>query len=324
MTVPLFAGNQVQDFLINADVSEVTDAGSFDPAWVPNSIRIHNTSIPMLTPVFAQQTTIWIHWMGYNHETGGASQPYFLAYNNVGTPVVRLMPVTPSPLLTNLQYWTGSAWSTIGTYTALLDTLLQHDIYIHIAGAASIITWYINKVAVVTGTADYSSVGNIAQAGFEGHEIFTDARVSEVIVSTIDTINRRYNLRLPTANGANTGFTGAYTDVNEVISNNTTFIYAATAGLISTFPTAGKTLTTYAIDAVIVGNVSLADTTGPQNEQWALRIGGTNYLSGVDVPVSFGYTPYRSYLANNPATSAPWTAAAAGDATMEVGLMANT
>lgn len=260
--------------------------------------------------------------MGFNNASSSTLQAFWQAYDGTGTPVVRLLATVSSPVTTSLQYWTGTAWSTIASAGFTAGVLHQHDVYIKINGASSIITWWVDKVVQITSTADYSSVGNIAQNGFACHQLNGSANYSEVIIHTVNTINRRYNLRLPSANGANTGFTGAYTDVNEAITDNSTFIYAASAALISTFPTAGKDLTGYAVDCVTVNNLSLVDVTGPQHQQWALRIGGVNYFSGVDVAVANGFTSYRAYLGTNPATGLGWLNTEAGDATMEVGLKA--
>lgn len=315
MTVPLFAGNQLQDFAVTTGASEFTT--NCDTAWVPNSVGGGGPTIT--TPQWTPQTSIWLH-ANLNLVSGlGSSLIWFHAYNSSGVERVRI--TNPGVL----QYWNGTTWVTAGSGASLPSGQHTHDWNIVINGASSSITWYVDKISFLAVTGDFSGVGNIGAMGFGAPQsVNSGVYVSEVIAHTLNTINRRYNLRLPSANGANTGFTGSYTDVNEAVTDNSTFIYTPTVGAISTFPTAGKDLTGYAVDCVTVSNVSLVDVTGPQHEQWALRIGGANYFSGADVAVANGFTQYRSYIATNPATGVGWTAADAGAASLEVGLKATT
>lgn len=321
MTI-LFAGNQMQDFVTNALVSEVTTAGRFDSAWVPNACHVASGTAPMRTPIFTSQTLIWIHWEGWNTDASSTLQAFFQAYNSSTTAVVRLLATNGTPVNTSLQYWTGSAWTTIGTGSFSSSALHQHDVFININGASSVISWYVDQTLQVTGTGDYSSVGNIAQAGWQTHRLNGSTDISEVIIATTSTMTKRYNLRLPNAAGTNSGFTGAYTDVNEAITNNTTFISTTTNNVISTFQTAGKTLTGYNIDAVIVTHLSMRDdTTGPQNSQVAICIGGTNYFGPTEA-LDLSWGSHRYYMPLDPSTSAAWTTAVAGAAALEPGVKA--
>lgn len=320
----LFAGNQMQDFTTasGTGLSEITTSGHFDSSWVPNAVHTTN-GLAMFAALNTAADEIWCHaWVWNNSADFNEGNNTFQWLNSSGTPILRLLSTTNNGTYF-IQWWNGTAWVSLANPSIPgISGLHQWDFYIKINTVSGKFQFYLDQVLIQDLSFDAHTISSIKQWGIMPVRDTCD--VSECIIHTNSTINKRYNLRLPSANGANTGFTGSYTDVDEPITDNSNFIYTSVANNISTFPTAGRTLTGYTVDAVIVTHLSMRDdASGPQNIQRALYIGGTNYF-GPTTALALGWTSYREYLTTDPSTSAAWTAAAAGAGALEAGAKAIT
>lgn len=308
----------------NTNAVEVTTAGWFDSAWVPNAIALSNyNNAPLLTPVFSAQTNLWVHWEvrpgTIDVSAGGntLSGLWFRAYSSAGTERIRLHAGSGSSIIAS--YFNGTSWSVIGTSLGSLyasGTRYQFDVNIDIPNNK--IDFYINRTLVHSFSGSLGS--DIAQVGFNSFDNGNQAGVSQVIVTDESPLWFKYKLDLPNANSStNTAFTGDYTAVDEAILNDADFISSGTANQIETFKAAARNFTGYNVLAVTVNYRALRDTTGPQNIRAVLTIGGTNYETA-DRALSLGFTNFREYYTTNPATGIAWTPSAAADVNLEFGV----
>lgn len=314
-----FAGNQITDFIANVNASEITTAGYFDSSWVSNAINHNNRgNPPLLSPVFGSLTEFWGH---FEQRCGNqdANVPFYILYDDTGANKIRLM-TSGNSATVYIQTWNGTAWVTQATSAsaASINALHQVDCHVTIDGASSLVEIYINKVLAVAWTGTLS--GNIGQIGHINTDNGAAYGFSQSIVADEPTLWFKYRLTLPTANSAtNTAFTGDYTAVDEAILSDADFITSGTANQVETYTAAARAFTGYTVKAVILNYRALRDTTGPQNIQGALRIGGTNYFTA-NRSLTLAYSNFREYYPTNPATGIDWTPGGAGDATLEFGV----
>jgi hypothetical protein len=124
------------------------------------------------------------------------------------------------------------------------------------------------------------------------------------------------------ASSVNTGWTGNVSSVDEIVYNDSSFVYTATSGAISTYYASGFSLGTNNVTAVCVGCRSKINSgSGPQHLKVAIRTAGSNYL-GSAVALGVGYQAVCNVWTTDPATSSAWTAVNA--AALEVGMEATT
>lgn len=132
---------------------------------------------------------------------------------------------------------------------------------------------------------------------------------SQVICDTISHVGDNLKSWSINANsGTNTGWTGTYTNINEIPTNDSAFISSASANQVSTFLQSGLSLSGYTILGVGISARGKCDSTGPQNIQVALRTASTNYFSSSISGFNNGYSPCFNSWTQNPSTSANWLA----------------
>ena len=110
-----------------------------------------------------------------------------------------------------------------------------------------------------------------------------------------------------TGNGLTDNWTGPFTNINEIVYNDSTFIYSGTAAQISNYLQA--TVVSDPVAAVVVTARAKTSSGAPQNLQLDINVGATDYFSSSFLQTA-GYGASVNVWETNPATSAPWTAAA--------------
>ncbi|HUL53386.1 MAG TPA: hypothetical protein VLT83_08260 [Opitutaceae bacterium] len=116
----------------------------------------------------------------------------------------------------------------------------------------------------------------------------------------------------PSAAGATFAWTGAYTDLNEVTTNDATLCTSANPNetALVTVNSAGITGNP-AVLAVCVSARAQRGGSGPQNGQLVVRTGGNDY-PGASQPLPAALARIANVWESNPATAGPW---APGDLT---------
>lgn len=257
------------------------------------------------------QTDVWLH---FDMVVGGSvlgTCTRFTWANSSGTDYVRLRHAANADTV-SVEYWNGSAWTTAG---AQISLSLSHpnrqtiDIHVVCNSASGSIKLYVGgTLRIDSGTIDLSGCTNLKTFRFFGGTAgaASDATyVSQVAAADESTIGCRLITCYPSGVGATSGFTGAYTDVDEAVLSDADFILSGTANQVSTFAQTGPAITGYSVRAVAVSARAKKGTGGPQNLQLALRSAGTNYF-GSSQALDAGYAGYQEIWATDPATSAAW------------------
>lgn len=184
--------------------------------------------------------------------------------------------------------WTqiGSAWT-----PAMANGKGTYDLVIT-RGSPHTVSAYENNVLKATGTFTSASLPDLTSMTFTcpNNSVYTG--VSEAMASVgIVTVGGRVAKIKPSGAGANSGFSGAYTDIDDTTINDADFISAATAGLKSTF--AYSNLPTVPAGSA-AGDVFLYtraknDGAAPVNMHTVIRQSGADTASGNVAGLGLGF-----------------------------------
>jgi len=315
MTV-VFVGGEITSFNPN-ETGSGEQTQRYDGNWARCSLcTIGAPGAPTMTsPVFASVTNCWLH-LDFATSPGSASilVDHMFLYDSAGVARVKIQANSTAAYL-RLMYNTGAGWVQVGGNYGINHLNRQTlDLQVLCNTASGRIRLYNSGTLVLdSGTINLSAIPNIAQLQFCGSPSLspnTDTSVfaSQVIVADEATIGWKLATFVPTGNGANTAWTGAFGDVDEVAYNDGDFISTAVANDIETYTLTGPSLGASPVKAVAVTARVRNNVTGPQNLQLALRSGGTNYFSGTK-SLTTGFTPEQHIWETDPATGVAWLAA---------------
>lgn len=314
-----FMGGEMSAFLPSDSTPiEKTSGGvyvfPYDAAFSRCGMQVVGVSY-VDTPQFAALTEVWTH-ISLNHrsDSPAATLSYYpvVWLNASDVESVRLKHVTGGGETISFEYWTGAAWAAAGSAVTLpLTSAMQTlDIRILCNTASGNVSLYVAGTERINASVDLSGTVSIRKmrvtggtaGGFSG-----ETRFSQVIIANASTIGYRLGTCYPSAAGATSSWTGAYTDIDETLYDDADFINSASANQISTFAqTSIAALTGYTVRAVAVTARAKRGSSGPANIRMALRASGTDYFSASDIALGLGYTPVQTIWETNPATSAAW------------------
>lgn len=271
------------------------------------------------SPTFSA-TDLWVHFNHYvnvQNVSTTTSTKSMVRFMSGGTQRIRVNPVDANTV--QIESWNGAAWTLLasGTATSIFATSQRHITDIHATiGAAATISVYIDGTLIATAENVDTTFGgtvtafdtviwgcpNIAGSG-------TGLIYSEMIGANWNTIGSKLVTRIPDANGNYAEWTnGDFTVVDDIPGNGG--VDYATSGTadqrvdwsMSSFPE----LTGNLIVASTQINVMInRDTTGPQNANFFVRTGGTDYHSA-DQPLNITQSGLRQKYETDPSTSAAW------------------
>ncbi len=212
-----------------------------------------------------------------------------------------------------MQYWSGSAWTNIGSAVSVTTNGIRqrYDIYITGGGTGSgTAELYISGTLRANGTADFTAVTNLIKFRGYGLNTVAEARSCNLIVADEPTIGMKLMTIYASGAGSDSAWSsGTWASVDEVATSDVDFISSASANQVHTFAgTAISAFTGYTVRAVAVTARAKRDATGPQNLQLVVRVSGTNYFSSTKA-LTVGYGAIFNVWETSPATSVAWTVA---------------
>lgn len=226
----------------------------------------------------------------------------------------------------DLDKYSGAAWNNLTTSAGSIISSGAGaiDVYIKVDGTVGEFSVWKDGTQVATFSGDTSidnaSFGRIHWKGQTGTTNELD--VSQVIVSSESTIGWVLMTLYPDGNGANTSWTGSYTDIDEFSLNTADYIEAIATNLIetSTVSNINAAYSTYNVKAVAVAMRASNDSGSVINDlQAVVRVSGINYTSpNLSLPKD-GTDYSRQYIwETNPNTAAAWSQSAVN--ALEVGV----
>lgn len=308
--------------------SMVTTAGTYDTTYSDAALQVtptQNFDTPFRDMSF-NAVSIPAGNICYTHytaiTTGGGSSGGRFAYqtwkDSSGFPWVRLL----GPDISNnfqLQYNSGTGaspvWTNLGAATTSLVALNKWDISIYIdpAGTAHSVALYYNssQQSGVGGTFSQASFTNLANCTWGGgYGSGLTANYSQIIITqNISTIGAILATSRATGAGHYAQWTGAYTDVNEPVNNDSTVNQSSTVGNNQSYAMGDVTVPTgYFISEIwywLRGNEAGGS---PANIKPLLRTGTSDYVGGNMSNIGVGFNALGARYAQDPNTSAAWTA----------------
>jgi len=269
---------------------------------------------------FPAAASIWCQFYYYpGTVTAGTTGLTFwqLKDTEAGTPLFRLRQSAAVTGSIVLEYWNGSAWTSGGASSAVMaaTTRYKFDVKLIMDNSVGEYLFYINDALILSYSGDTVFTAATTVTTLElmspSNTGTNNFSFSGVIIASEDTRAMVFHQAQATAAGANTAWTGTYTDVTELGRDDGDLIESGSANQVETYvmDNVNAALSEYSVRAVVLGVRSRKGTTGPQNMQGAVRQSGTDFFTSNVSGLSPAYSSHNFVLTTNPATSAEWTIA---------------
>ena len=321
---------------IIAAITSIADLANIGGGWVSTSNIYENVAEGIETSSSFQHllpSKAADFWIGcYLRKSGNANNNGFLTLFDTAYSATQglfaLAQTGSNTGIYRVMYWNGSAWTAVSGETFTLDNgiLYRIDFHVKIANAGGVIELYLNGVLTMTGaindtriTDTVTGINKVEFGNFASS--LNRCQWSAMIFADEDTRAMFMAQRLPTGNGANTAWTGAFGDVDETGYSDADFLITTTAGAKETFTHAALPAawaTGFTVKAVALNYRFSAGQNSGLVTKDLHRIGGVDVV-GASLGNLSQYGPAQRLLAQNPATSAAWTMA---EAASEFGVIA--
>lgn len=334
----LFAGTEDIDFQSCTGTCTITTtAGRFRTTWSRQAVSIAgSTADPptnyTLTPTFANQTTIWLHYQGYINTVATQNNAQaFCIFASDGNPAVCLRGTgTNGQTRIDTRNTSGTfatlVTCTAGTFPAATLQQIDFKLTYAAAGAAEL---FVNGSSVCsfsgdTTTNSRTAVNQVRISGMPGTASGNNVGISEIIVGTTDTTGLNVLDMYTTNDGNSVAWGGSSVCAsiwNAGVFSDGSFASTPTNNLIhqctvnSTQPSG-----TYNVIGTVQSARVLVGATGPQHFQFNTRTGGSDFNSADKSPTG-AFSNFPNYIqTTNPNTTNPWAISDLTDANYNIGL----
>lgn len=321
----LYLGGRLDsvDIIAGAPV-EITTAAHINSTYTAAAIRLYNTTTIecKLRDSSNTPTDLTTGQTGYFHydiggestgQWGSSTTSHAALVDSSGNPWLALRPVSTTALGIYYNSGTGGSptWTQIGSSTVAWSSInnsrATFDIKITL-GSPHSVEWSLNGTLVQSGTFTQASLTAIRALRLTGGGFYN--AISQIMATEgRSTINGFVPTKRATGAGGNSGWTGAYTNVNEAVNSDGTVDSTTTAGVRQTYAIADVTVPAgYAIQSVWQWLRAKNDGAAPSNIKSVVRQSTTNYDYATNMPgigTSFGSLPAR--YDTDPASAAAWT-----------------
>lgn len=335
----LFVGGRKESItVLSGTVVEHTDATTFNPTYSDCSLRLNNiihrfkvdlysetSNALSKTTVSGDGTKIFVHFVhkfsASSNINGGAMM---LLVDSNGFPWFSIRGDGGGSLSFNIFWNSGTGaspvWTAIGTGLNITEALEIWDVEFTF-GTPHSVNVYRNGSIWRSGTFTQASFTNIAQVEFGASSTGggqPSHHYSQIIVTdNVSTIGSFVKTSRATAVGANTGFSGNHTAVNEVVGSDATIQSATTAGLRTTHVMGDVTVPLgLEIRTVFHWLRAKNDGTAPNNIRSVLRSSGIDYVTPNIPLINVGYSPVGARYNVDPLgtnwTESQWNSTEAG------------
>lgn len=272
----------------------------------------------------ANITAGYIHMYMYQEAVAGAVDDWIQIKQLDGDPAYRIGLNADGSW--DVDKWSGAAWVNLDTTSGsvISGAGAAIDIYINVHASTGEFRIWKDGSSMMAFTGDTSidnvNFGRIHWKGQTGGS--NELNLSQVIVASESTIGWVLSTLNPDGNGANTAWTGSYTDIDEFALDTNDYIEAIAVNQVetSTVSNINGAYSTYNVKAVAVAMRASNDSGSVISDlQAAVRTSSTNYFSpNLSLPKD-GSDYSRQYIwETNPNTSAAWSQAAVNS--LEVGV----
>lgn len=311
----LFVGGRRDSITVIAGtVTEDTDNTTFNNTYSDCSLRISGDSNRFKFDLYSETSNalskvtlsgagsrLFVHFVFRYGASLGTSNRMFQLVDSDGFPWFGIRGSVNAPGSSNFNiFWnsgTGASptWTELGTGITIPGGVNAWDVEFTF-GSPHSVNVYINGSIWRSGTFTQALFTNVASVEFGGISsgggqptLWFSQFIATDNVSTVGSFVRTSRA---TGIGANVGFTGNHTAVNEVVGTDTTVQSATTAGLRTTHVMSDVSVPPgLEIRAVFHWLRAKNDGNAPNNLRSVLRSGGIDYVTPNMPLINVGYSP---------------------------------
>lgn len=321
----VFAGGRLDSVrIVSGSPAEVTTSGRFDSAYADCAIACSNTvtfaadfktasaNVLSDTDVVTGET-LWAHAEVYFTASSSTARSVVEFQNAAGEPWLALRTTTTSGTY-GVYYNSGTGgsptWTLIGSTFAMANsTSYALDFKLEL-GSPHSLEFSLDGTLSQSGTFTQASLTALRRAVFGFVSTGTNNTLWSQILCTegISTIGNKVLTRRGTADGANTGWSGAYTDVNEAVGSDASVQSSTSAGQKETHAIADITLSAgQEIGCVWHWMRAKNDGSAPNNIKSVIRSGGTDFATGDLSGIGTSFAAVGARYDSDPDTASNWT-----------------
>lgn len=211
------------------------------------------------------------------------------------------------------RYWNGSTWSVLGTTAVSASILYKLDVRVTMDNSSGVFNFYIDDSLVQSFSGDtiYTASTTLDEVLIRnGSATDTDATTfSALIIADEETRDIVFQSLKPTGAGTNSGWTGAYTTVDESGIDDSDFITVSSAAQTSTFAMT-NTNAAFATNYEVVGlGVCARSSRGSSGVGYVKPAVYSNVTLGTGTSTPLDVTWGRAYhiFTQDPDTATTWT-----------------
>lgn len=309
-------------------------------AFLAHTSFVKGTLRDPVTKAATPQSDLWVHFaIGSNVYGPGTSAGNLVVLvtggteTTAGTPVMRLRRnkalTTGTAGDLTWQWWDGSAWQDVGTFTPATSTVYRCAVRVKLHASAGLIEFFVEGAQVgasVTGdtTGGASTIAAIELQGMAESPSATATGIlsySQVAAASAD-VNMRYARvaqdRPDAAPGGShpVAMTGDFSAIDEQPTSDADMISTTTTGAAESWRVQQRAAAATGMTVVLFGQSVRAriGATGPQNLQLTVYVGGTEYTSGDLAGVTTAFATHEFQWSADPAAPATPITPAAFDA----------
>lgn len=318
MTV-LFAGGRLDSVLVvGGTVTENSTATNFDSAYADAALSITTASSIFeatqrdssgVAVDLASGETGFYHFEARIASNYSNSNPAYLV-DSSGNPWLAMRGVGSGNYGLFYNSGTGASptWTQIGSSFAVSSAVTPIDIKLTL-GSPHSAEWYVGGSSVASGTFTQASLTSIRGLRFAGNGIGANLFSQILIANGRSTVGAKVKTLRASGAGGNTGWTGAFTNVNEAVNNDATLDSTTAAGNRQTYAMGNLTVpTNYAILSVFQFLRAKNDGAAPANIKSVVRQGTTNYDYATNMSgIGTGFAALAARYDTDPSTGVGWT-----------------
>ena len=311
----LWCGSEDIDFPNGGAVTTDSTAGYFRASYARGTIYNANAGVMLRSIPFpgGAVTSCWFSFYGRTFTSLSTSKGYVgLGLSNTAKGLFIGSGASSTKLA--LLKFDGTTWTVLASESGTsltVATLHRFDIQVIDFGANATINVYLGGALLVTYTGDVTVSG---MSNFDS--VFTYCPLnatliglSEVIVADDDTRTLSLVTLAPAAAGDANAWTGAYTAVDEIATNDADVVYTNTADQNCQFNLSNLPAGTFIIKGVKNAARVAKSASATANK---LKLGvKTNSTVNVDTgsAATTAWVTQERYMATNPVTAADWSMA---------------
>lgn len=312
---------------ISGTVTELTSPTSYFDSAFADGVLLLGDSATYVTADFYTDTagvlsaatvisgeSLWFHYECFN---SGSNWPINIAhltiYDSSGFPWLRLLTRSVGNIGVDYNSGTGASpvWTNVGgTFAISASVRFAIDLKLTLGSPHTFEVSYDGSLGA-SGSFTQALFTNAANARLAPKTNGQSGLVSQLMATRdISTIGAKVKYIRATGNGANTAWTGVFSDVNEAIGSDTNINAAPTVALVETHAMGDVTLGAgFEIKSVFHWLRAKNDGSSPTNIKSVLRASAVDYSTGNLSGMGFSYAAVGARYNTNPATLANWTQA---------------